>query len=676
MLIFQGFVICAIETFGTCIFVMKIPSITHPYMVILLTNCVFIMPAGVALYNAIFRRSNQSTQSVSPIKKSVFFGIAFFLELTGIGLTVTLWTVTKHSTALENIWYPVAGIVCLSIAWVPEIQSFLLKENHADKTYAANESNSVNNGDQNQEDVGQSSAVNRHSQQELSDGGNREHDATNGDQNQEDVGQSSAVNQNSQQELSDGGNREHDATNGDQNQEDVGQSSAVNQNSQQELSDGGNREHDATNGDQNQEDVGQSSAVNQNSQQKLSDGGNREHDATNGGQTQEDVGQSSAVNQNSQQKLSDGGNREQDATNGDQNQKDVGQSSAVNQNSQQELSDGGNREHDATNGDQNQEDVGQSSAVNQNSQQELSDGGNREHDATNGDQNQEDVGQSSAVNQNSQQELSDGGNREHDATNGDQNQEDVGQSSAVNQNSQQELSDGGNREHDATNGDQNQEDVGQSSAVNQNSQQERSDRGNREYVVVSLENQRETSENGNCALQKPTWKMVIYMSFLKIVFTFVFSFILLRFAIFDSSVDATAVSEHFKSGWYGWEGFEIYYFIANGCSSLLGYVIGFIACTTCMQKGAYAMPLFLATPLAAVLYSAYESCVWILHHGDTGDMCLLEGKMNMLLLVGACSCLVFAQYFSFGYFIIKSRPLVKQDEAQVSFLVNCRQASS
>ena len=506
MLIFQGFVICAIETFGTCIFVMKIPSMTHPYMVILLTNCVFIMPAGVALYNAIFRRSNQSTQSVSPRKKSVFFGIAFFLELTGIGLTVTLWTVTKHSTALENIWYPVAGIVCLSIAWVPEIQSFLLKENHADKTDAANESNSVNNGDQNQENVGQSSAVNQNSQQERSDRGNREHDATNGGQNQEDVGQSSAVNQNSQQERSDRGNREHDATNGGQNQEDVGQSSAVNQNSQQKLSDGGNREHDATNGDQTQEDVGQSSAVNQNSQQKLSDGGNREHDATNGGQ--------------------------------------------------------------------------------------------------------------------------------------------------------------------------NQEDVGQSSAVNQNSQQERSDRGNREHVVDSLENQRETSENGNCALQKPTWKMVIYMSFLKIVFTFVFSFILLRFAIFDSSVDATAVSEHFKSGWYGWEGFEIYYFIVNGCSSLLGYVIGFIACTTCMQKGAYAMPLFLATPLAAVLYSAYESCVWILHHGDTGDMCLLEGKMNMLLLVGACSCLVFAQYFSFGYFIIKSRPLVKQDEAQVSFLVNCRQASS
>ena len=158
------------------------------------------------------------------------------------------------------------------------------------------------------------------------------------------------------------------------------------------------------------------------------------------------------------------------------------------------------------------------------------------------------------------------------------------------------------------------------------------------------------------------------MSFLKIVFTFVFSFILLRFAIFDSSVDAAAVSEHFKSGWYGWEGFEIYYFIANSCSSLLGYVIGFIACTTCMQKGAYAMPLFLATPLVAVLYSAYESCVGILHPGDSGDMCALDGVTNILLLVGACLCLVFAQFFSFGYLIIKSQPLVKQSEAQVSLL--------
>ena len=332
MLIFQGFFICVIETFGTCIFVMKIPSMTHPYMVILLANCVFIVPVGVALYKAMFGTATESR------KKSIFFGIArLVLELTGIGLTVTLWIVSKHSTDLEKIWYPVVGILCLSIAWVPEIQSFLLQTSIT----------CANNNDQN-----------------------------------------------------------HDVP--------------------------VDRTHEL---------------------------GNTTVDITD--------------NVTDEQKI--------------------------------------------------------------------------------------------------------------------------------------------------------------------------------------------------IALEKPTWKMVIYMSFLKIVFTFVFSFILLRFAIFDSSVDATAVSEHFKSGWYGWEGFEIYYFIANGCSSLLGYVIGFIACTTCTQKGAYAIPLFLATPLVAVLYSAYESCVWILHHGDTGDICLLEGKMNVLLLVGACSCLVFAQFFSFGYLIIKSRPLVKQDEAQVSF---------
>ena len=293
---FQGFFICAIETFGTCIFVMKIPSLTHPYMVILLSNCVFIVPMGVALYKAMFR----ATQSTKKYNIRLFLGTSFLLELTGIGLTVTLWIWSKHSTDLENIWYPIVGTLCLSIAWVPEIQSFLLQ--HA---------------------------------------------------------------------------------------------------------------------------------------------------------TEEE------------------------------------------------------------------------------------------------------------------------------------------------------------------------------------------------------------------ARYTPTWKMVIYMSFIKIVLTFVFSFTLLRFAIFDSSVDATTVIEHFKSGWYGWEGFETYYFIANSCSSLLGYVIGFIACTTCMQKGAYATPLFLATPLAAVLYSANGSCVRILHPGDTSNMCLLEGRMDVWLLVEACSCLVFAQFFSFGYLIIISRPLIKQDEAQV-----------
>ena len=330
---------------------MKIPSMTHPYMVILLANCVFIVPVGVALYKAMFGTATQSR------KKSMFFGIALVLELTGIGLTVTLWIVSKHSTDLENIWYPVVGILCLSIAWVPEIQSFLLQPSIT----------SANKKDQNHGVPGHSYSNTQSLHRGVSVDGTRELDNFSVD------------------------------------------------------------------------------------------------------------------------------------------------------------------------------------------------------------------------------------------------------------------------------------------------------------MTDSV-----TDEPKIIALEKPTWKMVIYMSFLKIVFTFVFSFILLRFAIFDSSVDATAVSEHFKSGWYGWEGFEIYYFIANSCSSLLGYVIGFIACTTCMQKGAYAMPLFLATPLAAVLYSAYESCVGILHPGDSGDMCALDGTTNILLLVGACLCLVFAQFFSFGYLIIKSRPLIKQDEAQVKIFLKNR----
>ena len=332
------------ETFGICVFAMKIPAMTHPYMVILLMNCVFVVPISVALFKTFCVSERRS------VKKVIFLGIAFLLEITGVGVTVAVWIVNKHSTELNDIWYPVVGVLCLSVAWLPEIQSLLLQPRNG---------------------TGMGQMSDRH--------------------------------------------------------------------------------------------------------------GNLRKNA---GDTYETISE------------------------------------------------------------------------------------------------------------------------------------------------------------------------------------ERSN----ELAHISVDvTEESTDEPKIIALEKPTWKLIIYMSGLKIVFTFVFSFLLLWVAIFDS-IDAAEVGERFRSGWTDWDDFETYYFIANSCSSLLGYIVGYIACTTCMQKGAYALPLFLATPLATVLYSAYYSCIGILHPGNTGNNCVLDGTTtNIVLLVAAVLCLVLAQFFSFGYLIYKSQPLVKQNEVQVTY---------
>ena len=163
--------------------------------------------------------------------------------------------------------------------------------------------------------------------------------------------------------------------------------------------------------------------------------------------------------------------------------------------------------------------------------------------------------------------------------------------------------------------------------------------------------------------EKTTWKMVIYLSFVKIIFTFVFSFLLLTFSIFGTNV--TQFPQHFKIGWYDWDENGIYYFVANCCSSVLGYVIGFIACTTCMQRGSFGFLLLFATPVAALLFSVKSTCVGILLDAESSSKCDLGGTLNIGVFVGAVVSLVMAYSFAFGYHIFTSQHLVKQNEAQV-----------
>ena len=345
-----------LETGGTCIFVMKIPAMTQPYIVILLMSCVFLVPIGVSLFKALFISERQST------KKRIFFLIAFLFELIGVCLTGFLWS-KKNSTDLKDIWYPLAGVLCLSVAWLPELQSLLLQT----KAAHVNEK------------------VVRNVAQSYSYTGS-----------------------------------------------------------------------DGT------------------TQKTMSDG-------------------------TIPQTISE--DRELDLSHMSIEVPSVSES------------------------------------------------------------------------------------------------------------------------------------------------------GEEEPKIIAPE--------------KPTWKMVIYLSAMKIIFTFAFSFLLLRFSIFGTN--ATEFTQHFKMGWQDWDENGIYYFVANCCSSVLGYVIGFIACTTCMQRGSYVLPLFLATPLAAVLFSVKSSCIGILIDAETNSKCDLSETLNVVLFCGAVASLVIAYSFSFGYLIFTSQSLVRQNEVQVCF---------
>lgn len=109
-------------------------------------------------------------------------------------------------------------------------------------------------------------------------------------------------------------------------------------------------------------------------------------------------------------------------------------------------------------------------------------------------------------------------------------------------------------------------------------------------------------------------------------------------------------------------------FLANVFSSLVGSVLGAMACTMCMQKLAFAVPLVLTTPVACVLVVLQQRCLWSLWTPLGGCSRLMRGELLLFFLVPATVCLVLAQVFSTAVFIFKTQTIVMQKLSHLFWL--------
>lgn len=160
--------------------------------------------------------------------------------------------------------------------------------------------------------------------------------------------------------------------------------------------------------------------------------------------------------------------------------------------------------------------------------------------------------------------------------------------------------------------------------------------------------------------ERTTWKLTIYMSFLKIILIFGLSLICF-FVPFDDREIKYNTSD-FKNGW-NWhktERTEIALFLTNIITSLMGYLIGYIACTTCMQRWAFSIPLTLSTPISVTILLVSESCKYL----DRDENCKLD-VTALLLCVVATLFLVGAQAFSTGRLLFRSQSIVMLKESQL-----------
>ena len=105
------------------------------------------------------------------------------------------------------------------------------------------------------------------------------------------------------------------------------------------------------------------------------------------------------------------------------------------------------------------------------------------------------------------------------------------------------------------------------------------------------------------------------------------------------------------------------YFMVQIFTSFVGYKLGILACSMCMQFLAFAFPMALATPitlaLAMINHSAKDN---FLHFRN------YSGEPNEILLYVIVGCFLFAQILSVGYYLVKGQDFIMAKEASLFWM--------
>nr|XP_022306572.1 uncharacterized protein LOC111112966 isoform X3 [Crassostrea virginica] len=156
------------------------------------------------------------------------------------------------------------------------------------------------------------------------------------------------------------------------------------------------------------------------------------------------------------------------------------------------------------------------------------------------------------------------------------------------------------------------------------------------------------------------WKVLLISSFTKIIFIFGVSSLLPLFLMRDMK---------FKDIWdKGWDwGIDNMFvlFIVHTSSGIVAYVTGVFACHTCMDRGAFVVPLILSSPLSVVLLVVSSSCDWFKNYSEVSvDFCV-SGSSSLVLSIVAMLCTSIALILVFGRVLWNVNKLVLQKETQL-----------
>ena len=168
-------------------------------------------------------------------------------------------------------------------------------------------------------------------------------------------------------------------------------------------------------------------------------------------------------------------------------------------------------------------------------------------------------------------------------------------------------------------------------------------------VVILQQASKATSARGKAAIITSLWKLVLI------------PFVSALFSIIPQKQKIANLSDLVK-GFHDFtphhEAFP--YFMTQIFTSFIGYYLGILACSMCMQRLAFALPMFFATPVSLFLSLLTAENFFLLF--DSGE----DYKMPKVYVVAAL--LLLAQFIAVGYYLFKEQGFIMAKESSLFWM--------
>ena len=103
------------------------------------------------------------------------------------------------------------------------------------------------------------------------------------------------------------------------------------------------------------------------------------------------------------------------------------------------------------------------------------------------------------------------------------------------------------------------------------------------------------------------------------------------------------------------------YFMVQIFTSFVGYMLGILACSMCIQFLGFAFPMTLATPITIAL-------VVINHDVQDSVLHFPNSDAKDILLYVIVACFLFAQFLSVGYYLFKGQDFIMAKESSLFWM--------